>query len=248
MICWSQNYSLYRSHAFFFIICVVTPVIFIVHFYNVSLANDTNRKISVNFENTDFPSTVTTILQLGHSSTNILIDKEISKTITKKADNVRWDLLLQEILRENGLKLEKRKNEYWIVENRENQEIPKSNSINLEQTTNFVAITDTALLNLDCSEKDLVTLGYQHGTGLNPFALDGKCVKLHNIVPIQYLSESEALVQWTYRDNQGIVYIKDLSNDHLITNSRMLLTKAIGTYEYVNTLGAKQIIPKLLVK
>lgn len=245
MNCWCSNTSVYRSHALFFITCSVAAFIFTLHFCNISLADDTIRKISVNFEGTDLASTVATILRLGHSNTNIIIDGEISRTIHKKAEDVRWDHLLQEILRENGLKLEKRKSEYWIVEHREN---PISNITNLDKTTNFVSNTDAALLSLNCSENDLVTLGYQHGTGLNPYALNGKCVKLHNIVPIQYLSETEALVRWTYRGSQGIVYIEDLSNNHLITNSRILLTKANGVYEYVNILGAKQIIPKLLVK
>jgi hypothetical protein len=248
MNCWILNTSVFRSHSLFFFICFVTTFSYILHFCNTSLADDTIRKISVNFENSDLPSAVATILTLGHSGTNVLIDGGIAKTINKKAENVRWDHLLQEILQENGLKLEKRKSEYWIVERRETRENPTSNIINLDQTTHFVSNTDAALLNLDCTANDLVTLGYQYGSGLNPYALNGKCVKLHNIVPIQYLSETEALAQWTYRGNQGIVYIEDLSNNHLITNSRVLLTKANGVYEYVNTLGAKQIIPKLLVK
>ncbi len=92
-------------------------------------------------------------------------------------------------------------------------------------------------------------MGYKFGEGANPFALVGRCIKLKNVTPIQYVSAREALVTWHHRGEQGTVFVEDKSDAGLsINNAKVLVGKSIGTYEYTTVLGSKAIIPHLVIE
>lgn len=230
---------------------------FIIHslavlFFNLlvlnqtSFAEDTTKNISVDFNNTEISQAVTTILELSNSNAKVFVDKGISLKITKKVSNVKWDHVLKELLQENALQLVKRSDSYLIVMRVENQDLFSTNQYPPNEIANQLP-DDSSQPKLNCTDDNLITLGYKHSAGLNPYALVGKCIKLNGVKPIQYFSATQALVLWRYRDSEGIVYVEDLSDNHKLGTSKFLTTKAVGVHEYVNTLGAKEIVPSLVI-
>jgi len=237
----------YPSMRFLVLFWIVTSFLLISssnHFVFAAQSKSIEN-ISVQFDNTPLSDCIPTILKLGRSQAKISIKQGITKKINKSVVEKRWDLVLQEILQENNLKLTKQDDAYLIVEDDRQSNVPPKISITREINVH----TNPSLSTLNkCSQNNLITLGYQFSTGTNPYSLVGKCVKLTNFTPFQFFSATQALARWSYRGGSGVVFIEDLSKNHLINNSRILLTESIGVYEYENVLGAKQIIPHLVVK
>lgn len=100
-----------------------------------------------------------------------------------------------------------------------------------------------------CHKSDVITMGYKYGEGANPFALIGRCIKLKNVTPIQYMSAQKALVSWNHRGEQGTVFVEDKSETGLsINNAKILIGRSVGTYEYRTVLGSKVIVPHLVIE
>ncbi|WP_457575296.1 hypothetical protein [Desulfomarina sp.] len=220
---------------------------FFFPFHSPLYANENIQKITVQFKDTDLSTCVTTILRLAGSQSKIRIDKGIKKNITKSIHKKRWDQVLKDILNENNLKLVKQADHTYLI-----TKISKKK--NSSTTGNKTIVLTEESLNLqdskkDCPEASLITLGYKYSTGTNPYGLIGKCVKLKNTTPIQYLDAKKALVAWNYRGGRGTVLVEDRSEKGTaLNNSRFMTGTVIGTYEYTTVLGAKMIIPHLVLK
>ncbi|BCL62292.1 hypothetical protein DGMP_29850 [Desulfomarina profundi] len=217
-------------------LCLASVFFFFI--YSTPHAKSNIPRITVHFKNVDLSTCVTTILRLAGSSAKIIIDKDIKKKITKSVQNKRWDQVLKDILDENNLQLIKQANStYLIVKNRKKTIVLTEESLNLPDPEK------------DCPPDGLITLGYKYSTGTNPYGLIGKCVKIKNVTPIQYMDARKALVTWSYRGGSGTVLVEDRSEKGTaLNNTRFMTGIIIGTYDYTSVLGAKMIIPHLVLR
>ena len=222
-------------------------VFFFFPLHSTLYANENIPRITVHFKNTDLSTCVTTILRLAGSQSKITIEKDIKKNITKSIQKKRWDHVLKDILNENNLQLIKQADGTYLI-----TKIRKKKSSSTGGN-NTIILTEESL-NLSGSEKDcppdsLITLGYKYSTGTNPYGLIGKCIKIKNLTPIQYMDARKALVTWSYRGGSGIILVEDRSEKGTaLNNTRFMTGTVIGTYEYTTVLGAKTIIPHLILK
>lgn len=100
-----------------------------------------------------------------------------------------------------------------------------------------------------CANSQVITMGYKYGEGANPFALIGKCIKLKNVTPIQYINAKKALVTWHHRGEKGTFFVEDKSDTGLsINNAKILLGRSVGTYKYTTVLGSTAIVPHLIIE
>jgi len=103
------------------------------------------------------------------------------------------------------------------------------------------------VVQVDCSEQNLITLGYKYGSGANPYTLKGKCIKLHNVKAMQYFSKDKALASWSYRGNHGVVYLEAPENQELVGDSRVVVGMCVGVYSYKSVLDSPSQIPHIIV-
>ena len=209
------------------------------------LAKKNIPRITVHFSNTDLATCINTIIKLADSSAQISISKNIKTKITKSIEKEKWDLALKEILIENNLQLKKQPDGTY--------RITKANSA-LSTRSNTVILSEKSLSfhksQQQCPADSLITLGYKYSTGANPYGLIGKCLKLCNVTPFQYMDGGrKALITWSYRGESGTVLVEDRSRTGTaINNSNFVVGKDIGIYEYTSVLGAKMIIPHIIIK
>ncbi len=232
--------------SFTFIIFLFLSIFSIIEPRSISLANEIPKLITVQFNETDLSECILNIMFQSKSGTTISIQNGVHRKITKTSVNARWDTVLKEILIENKLKLVKLEGQYVITEIDESytSEVPRTQLI----ITPYNISGPVAEQNIACSANNFVTFGHRHSSGSNPYRLIGKCIKLMNFSPIQFLSESEVIGQWKHRGSSGVVYVQDLSDRHQLEEASSLLTESVGVYEYINVMGAKNIIPHLVIR
>ncbi len=212
-----------------------------------SSANENIPRITVHFKNTDLSTCVTTILRLADSKSKITIDKGIKEKITTSVQKKRWDHALRDILNESNLQLIKQADgTYLILKIQKKKSSPPNGNKTIVLTEESLNLPDSEK---NCPADSLVTLGYKYSTGVNPYRLIGKCVKIKNVTPIQYMDAGKALVTWNYRGGSGTVLVEDHSEKgDALNNTRFMTGTVVGTYEYTTVLGAKMIIPHLILK
>jgi hypothetical protein len=103
------------------------------------------------------------------------------------------------------------------------------------------------VVHVDCSQQNLITLGYKYASGANPYTLQGKCIKLHNVKAIQYFGKDKALASWSYRGNHGVVYLEAPENQALLGDSRVVLGMCVGVYSYKSSLDTPSQVPHIIV-
>jgi len=102
-------------------------------------------------------------------------------------------------------------------------------------------------VNVDCSDQNLITLGYKFGSGSNPYSLQGKCIKLHNVRAIQYFGKDKALASWHYRGQHGIVYLEAPEHQDLIGDNRVVMGMCVGVYSYTSAYDTPSQVPHIIV-
>jgi hypothetical protein len=195
------------------------------------------REIAVHFTDTPITECVKEILSLAGSSANITFKTKKKILVTKELTG-RWDTILKAILEGNGLMLTRIDGEYFIIDNPSAETVSYTEKLANSQNTRVSS-------DVQCTDDNLVTLGYKYSEGANPYALVGKCIKLHDFKPIQYFGATKALATWRYRDGSGTVYVEDLSGAMKLSNARSITAVSVGVYEYGTVIGAKKIIPHL---
>jgi hypothetical protein len=229
------------------IFCVFLAVFYFFSYHPTTSASENIPRISINFSNTDLTTCIATILKLADSPAQVTVQKNITTHITKSIEKKRWDLALKEILAENDLLLKKQMNGTYLITKiikEKTSPSDKNGTITLsEESLNLPKAQQ------ECPPDSLITLGYKYSTGANPFSLIGKCVKLKNVTPFQYMGARKALVTWSYRGGNGTVLAEDRSKaGTAINNSRFLVGTVTGTYEYITVSGAAMVIPHLIIK
>ncbi len=99
----------------------------------------------------------------------------------------------------------------------------------------------------DCSDSNLITLGYKYGSGTNPYSLQGKCIKLHNVRAMQYFGKDRALASWSYRGQHGVVYLETRNHQELLGDSRVAHGMCVGVYTYKSVLDSPTQVPRIIV-
>ncbi len=211
----------------------------------VCVANSATKSISVDFIETDLDDCIQEILQLADVTTKIAIERGVARIVSKKATDLRWDTVLKEILKENNLRLVKQSSGYLIVDN-----TPVKAPINSRLKSRTLTVEQNDLTSSgDCmNDSEIITLGYKYGTGANPYAMVGKCLKLKNVTPFQYLNARQAYVRWSYRGESGTVFVEDKSESGMaINSSRVMVGRVLKTHQYGTVLRSQQIIPHLVI-